>query len=70
MTIKEMKQTIRTYKDWELEKILTLLGDDESTKQRMIINELQRRANARKSKTYQDETLDPKIPVRKRLVKA
>jgi hypothetical protein len=67
MTIKELRATVRTYKDFELTNIQGIIDQEELTKQRIISKEINRRAAARESGKYVDETLDPKIPIRKRL---
>lgn len=67
MDTKVLKNTIHTYKDYELENILVLaeLGEN-LRKVKIIKKELRDRKLSRTSGNYVDKTLDPKIPIRKR----
>lgn len=64
MNIKTLKETVHTYQTWELEEMQKIIGDDELTKQHIIRVELARR----KRKNYKDKSIDPKIPIRVRLI--
>lgn len=66
MNAKEMRKIIWTFKDWELRNILDLVEED-STKAKMIRQELALRKKERKKGKYDDKTLNPQVPLRKRL---
>lgn len=69
MTIKELKATIQTYEDDELRNILAISKWTESkTKELVIKKEMQRRKKTRRDGTYIDKTVDPSVPIRKRLL--
>jgi hypothetical protein len=70
MKIKELRQTVRTYQDWELAQLLTIAGWDAEavSKKRILEDELNRRGIAREEGTYYDETLPPLVSIDKRLL--
>ena len=60
----ELRKTIKTYKDWELEHMLSIAEwCENSTKVRIIQKELERR----KQDDYVDETLDERVSIKARL---
>lgn len=68
MNIKELRKTVRTYHDHELKTMAMIAKWTEAkTKESIIRNELARREEARKQGTYEDETLEPNVPIRERL---
>jgi hypothetical protein len=67
MNIKILGKTIHTFTDWELKEIMTIIGKEEVTKRRIIERELSERKRARRQGKYVDRTLNPKVPLKKRL---
>jgi hypothetical protein len=67
MITKVVKATVHTFTDWELREMLSIIGKDEITKRRVIEREIAERKRLRRQGKYVDRTLNPKVPIKKRL---
>lgn len=67
MITKVMKATVHTFTDWEIREMLSIIGPDEITKRRLLERELSERKRERRQGKWEDRTLNPKVPIKKRL---
>lgn len=74
MEVSTFAKTIHTYKDAELKELYKMLeadadenGGSSRSKCKLIRTEQKARKKAREEGTYKDQTINPRIPVHKRL---